>query len=163
MIVGDEKLKKAAEIVSGNVETQVQKNTEQEHTAEKKEFAPPEKQHRADTEKTALKKPSFVPPKQYKIPQNKDEVTVKIEKIMEDGLNDSFQRLSPVAKVEFKLKGEQTAAKIAELMKSTHVKAKKILQLIMDWLKMLPAINRFFLEQEAKIKTDKIIALKNRY
>lgn len=92
----------------------------------------------------------------------KDEVMVKIEKIMEEDLNDSYQRLSPVAKQEFKLKGEQTASQIRELLKSAHIKVKKILRLIFDWLRMLPGINHFFLEQEAKIKTDKIIALKNK-
>ena len=92
----------------------------------------------------------------------KDAVMVKIEKIMEEGLNDSYQRLSPVAKQEFKLKGEQTASQIRELLKSTHVKVKKVLRLILDWLRMLPGVNHFFLEQEAKIKTDKIIALKNK-
>ncbi len=92
----------------------------------------------------------------------KDAVMVKIEKIMEEGLNDSFQRLSPVAKQEFKLKGEQTASQIRELLKSTHVKVKKILRLILNWLRILPGVNHFFLEQEAKIKTDKIIALKNK-
>ncbi len=93
----------------------------------------------------------------------KDAVMVKIEKIMEEGLNDSYQRLSPVAKQEFKLKGEQAASQIRELLKSTHVKIKKILRLILDWLRILPGINHFFLEQEAKIKTDKIIALKNKF
>ena len=93
----------------------------------------------------------------------KDAVMVKIEKIMEDGLNDSYQRLSPVAKQEFKLKGEQTASQIRELLKSAHVKVKKILRLILDWLRMLPGVNHFFLEQEAKIKTDKIIALKDKF
>ena len=95
-------------------------------------------------------------------PLTKDAVMVKIEKIMEEGLNDSFQRLSPVAKQEFKLKGEQTASQIRELLKSAHVKVKKILRLILDWLRILPGVNHFFLEQEAKIKTDKIIALKNK-
>ncbi|MEK7680701.1 MAG: hypothetical protein AAB348_01475 [Patescibacteria group bacterium] len=98
----------------------------------------------------------------HQIPSFRDEVTVKIEKILEDGLNDSFQRLSPVAKQEFKLKGERAALEIRELLKSAHVKVKKILRLILDWLRMLPGINKFFLEQEAKIKTDKIVALKNR-
>ncbi|TSC84934.1 MAG: Uncharacterized protein G01um101413_318 [Parcubacteria group bacterium Gr01-1014_13] len=93
----------------------------------------------------------------------KDPVMVKIEKIMEEGLNDSYQRLSPVAKQEFKLKGEQAASQIRELLKSTHVKVKKILRLILDWLRILPGINHFFLEQEAKIKTDKIIALKEKF
>lgn len=90
----------------------------------------------------------------------KDEVMIKIEKIMEEDLNDSYQRLSPVAKQEFKLKGEQTASQIRELLKSVRVNVKKILRLILDWLRILPGINHFFLEQEAKIKTDKIIALK---
>ena len=110
--------------------------------------------------------PARVPPKIRKnippIPSFRDEVTVRIEKILEDGLNDSFQRLSPIAKQEFKLKGERTALEIRELLKSAHVKVKKILRLILDWLRMLPGVNRFFLEQEAKIKTDKIMALKNR-
>ncbi len=92
-------------------------------------------------------------------PSLKNQTVVKIEKIMEEDLNDSYQRLSPVAKQEFKLKGEQTAAQIQELLKSTHVKVKKILNLILNWLRILPGVNHFFLEQEAKIKTDKIIAL----
>jgi len=96
------------------------------------------------------------------VPTIKDELTAKIEKVMEEGINDAYQRLSPVAKQEFKLKGEETAGKIRELLRSAHVKAKKILQLILEWLKMLPGINRFFLEQEAKIKTDRIISLQNK-
>ncbi len=96
-------------------------------------------------------------------PPVKDETIIKIEKILEEGMNDSFQRLSPVAQQEFKLKGEQTATQIRDLLKDTHVKVKKVLRLILDWLRMLPGINHFFLEQEAKIKTDKIISLKNKF
>jgi hypothetical protein len=91
----------------------------------------------------------------------RDEVTVKIEKIMEEGLGDAYERLSPIAKQEFKLKGEQTAIKIRELLQKTHVKAKKILRLILDWLRILPGINHFFVEQEAKIKTERIIRISN--
>lgn len=98
-------------------------------------------------------------PKPSAIPQLRDEVTVRIEKILEDGVGDAFSRLSPVAKQEFKLKGEETSRKIRELLKSSHIKVKKIFRLILEWLKMLPGINRFFLEQEAKIKTDRIISL----
>lgn len=93
------------------------------------------------------------------IPQLRDEVTLKVEKIMEEGINEAYSRLSPVAQQEFKLKGEETALKIRELLKATHIKVKKILGLIFEWLKMLPGVNKFFLEQEAKIKTDKIIHL----
>ncbi|MDO8499364.1 MAG: hypothetical protein Q7S66_01745 [bacterium] len=94
------------------------------------------------------------------IPTFKDDTTIKIEKIMEEDLKEIFATLSPITKQEFKLKGETTAAKIRELLKSSHSKAKKIFALIVEWLKILPGINRFFLEQEAKIKTDKMIGLK---
>jgi hypothetical protein len=96
------------------------------------------------------------------LPPLQDPLAQKIEKILEENVGDAYQRLSPLAKQEFKLKGEVTARKISELLRGTHVKVKKIFQLILEWLKMLPGINRFFLEQEAKIKTDRIIALHNR-
>lgn len=96
------------------------------------------------------------------IPTFQDPQVQQIEKILEQGLGDSFSRLSPIAQQEFKIKGEQTAMKINELLKRTHVKIKKILKLIFEWLKLLPGVNKFFLEQEAKIKADKILSLKER-
>ncbi|MEK7213198.1 MAG: hypothetical protein AAB678_02050 [Patescibacteria group bacterium] len=105
-----------------------------------------------------------VPPPRRAIPLPavRDELEVRIEKIMEDGLTDAYSRLSPIARQEFKLRGEQTANKIHELLQATKVKVKKIFQLLLEWLKMLPGVNHFFLEQEAKIKTDRIIALQKR-
>ena len=93
------------------------------------------------------------------IPVVQDETVLKIEKILASGLDDQFANLSPIAKQEFKIKGEETAVKIKELMQSTHIKVKKILYLIIEWLRILPGINKFFLEQEAKIKTDQLIEL----
>lgn len=100
--------------------------------------------------------------KPQQIPQVRDEVTVAIEKIMEADLQDAYKELTPIQKQEFKIKGEETASKIRTLMKRTHVKVKSVFKLILEWLKMLPGINKFFLEQEAKIKTDKILAIKER-
>lgn len=94
------------------------------------------------------------------IPQVRDEMTVNIEKIMEEGLQDAYRELTPIQRQEFKIKGEETAFKIRDLLRAAHLQVKKIFRLLLEWLKMLPGINRFFLEQEAKIKTDKIIALK---
>jgi len=91
------------------------------------------------------------------IPQMQDEISVKIEKILETGLSTEYAKLSPIAKQEFKIKGEETTLKIRELLLDTHIKVKKIFYLIVEWLKILPGINKFFLEQEAKIKTDLII------
>jgi hypothetical protein len=94
------------------------------------------------------------------IPLPKDAVAIAVENILEDGLREQFDKMSPIAKQEFKLKGEQTAYKIRDLLQSSKIKVKKIFKLIVGWLSLLPGVNRFFLEQEAKIKTDQIIAIK---
>ena len=94
------------------------------------------------------------------IPIVRDELMLRVEKIMEEDLADAFTSLPPVRKQEFKIKGERTAAQIRELLNKTHVKIKKIFKLILEWLMLLPGINKFYLEQEAKIKADKILALK---
>ncbi len=98
--------------------------------------------------------------KSKKIPQIRDKLTIKIEKIMEEGIEDAFNELTPIQKQEFKIKGEETALEIRSLLQSTRVKVKQIFLALFEWLKILPGINKFFLEQEAKIKADKIIALK---
>ncbi len=93
------------------------------------------------------------------MPQVRDNLTLKIEHVMEDGLKDAFITLSPLEQQEFKLKGEQTAQAIRSLLSETKIKIKKIFELLMLWLKLLPGVNRFFLEQEAKIKVDQILAI----
>jgi hypothetical protein len=87
----------------------------------------------------------------------------EIEKILEDGLEDVFSDLSPEKQREFGMAGEETAARINELFDTAKVKAKKIIKLIKKWLMILPGINKFFLEQEVKIKTDEILKLKNKF
>jgi hypothetical protein len=39
------------------------------------------------------------------------------------------------------------------------VRAKEIFKLIWHWLKKVTGVNRYWLQQEAKIKTDKIIEM----
>ncbi len=95
------------------------------------------------------------------IPQVRDEIMVRVEKIMEENLADAYGALDVAHKQEFKIKGEVTAAAIRELLNKTKVKIKKIFQLILEWLLLLPGVNHFYLEQEAKIKADRILALKN--
>ncbi|MFA6426933.1 MAG: hypothetical protein WCW16_00595 [Candidatus Magasanikbacteria bacterium] len=94
------------------------------------------------------------------IPRVRDELTVRVEEVMQEGLADAYRELTPIQQQEFKIKGEETAWQIRQLLKETHIKIKEIFRLLLEWLKMLPGINRFFLEQEAKIKADKIITLK---
>jgi len=99
-------------------------------------------------------------PKQTKIPQVRDEVVLAVEKILSEGLEGAFVSLTPVQQQEFKHNGEVVSIQIAEMLKKTRVNVKKVFALVLSWLKFLPGINKFFLEQEAKIKTDHILALK---
>ena len=89
-----------------------------------------------------------------------DPLTQRIESILEEDLTDLYLSLSPKGRQAFKQKGEETLSKIRLLLNQTKVNAKKIFQLIREWLKVIPGVNRFFLEQEAKIKTDKILFTK---
>ncbi|MFA5185510.1 MAG: hypothetical protein WC551_03410 [Patescibacteria group bacterium] len=88
-----------------------------------------------------------------------DELTVRVEKIMEDGLGDYYSKLTPEAQLKFKEKGEVTAKELTAMVRGFKVKFKRALQILRDWLLCIPGINKFFLEQEAKIKVDKIIEL----
>ena len=82
---------------------------------------------------------------------------VKIEKILEDDLGDIYKKMTPDKQREFKVRGEETARKINVMIDAGKVKVKKVIELIKKWLALIPGINKFFLEQEAKIKADEII------
>lgn len=90
----------------------------------------------------------------------------EVEKILEANLGEVFQTMPPQKQQEFKIKGEETTAQITKLLNTAKVKfsslAKQIFGLIINWLKVISGVNKFFLEQEAKIKSDKILALKKK-
>lgn len=87
----------------------------------------------------------------------KDKLEKEIESILEEDLTEMYLSMPAELQLEFKQKGEETVSKIRVMVSKTRVNAKKIFGLIKDWLKIIPGVNRFFLEQEAKIKTDKIL------
>lgn len=89
----------------------------------------------------------------------KSEVLVKIEKILEEDLESFYFSMPPEKQLAFKEKGEETASKIEKMVEAGKVIARSILKLIRAWLKIIPGVNKFFLEQEAKIKTDKLVAM----
>ncbi|MCD4705052.1 hypothetical protein K8R66_03170 [bacterium] len=86
----------------------------------------------------------------------------EVENIMEEGLEDLYINLPADKQLEFKIKGEETATNISKLLMKTKVKMKKIVNLIVDWLKIIPGVNKFFLKQSAKIKTDKLLEIENK-
>lgn len=87
----------------------------------------------------------------------KDEVEVAVEKILEEDLGDLYSSLPASAKPLFKQKGEQVAQEISRMVRTLKIHARRVLQLIRDWLLTIPGVNRFFLEQQAKIKVDKLM------
>jgi len=86
----------------------------------------------------------------------------EVEGILEEDLDEIYLKLNPNKQREFKEKGEETALKINQLLDRAKVKAKKIINLIKNWLSLIPGVNKFFLEQEVKIKADKILKIKDK-
>jgi hypothetical protein len=89
----------------------------------------------------------------------KSQTLKEIENILEEDLEEIYFGLPQNKKVEFKQKGEETASKIEVILFQVKIRVSQILNLIKEWLKLIPGVNKFFLEQEAKIKTDKILQL----
>jgi hypothetical protein len=89
----------------------------------------------------------------------KSEFLIQIENILSDGLGDIYKKMEPTAQFTFKQKGEEVSYKIENMLARGKARAKEILHLIKEWLKKIPGVNRFFLEQEAKIKTDRILGM----
>ena len=84
----------------------------------------------------------------------------EIEEVLEDGLSDNFIKMEYGEQQKFKRLGEKTAQEINNLLNKAKVKIKKIIELIKKWLSFIPGMNNFFIEQEAKIKADRIIKIK---
>ena len=84
----------------------------------------------------------------------------EIDDILSEGLEDVFLALSSEKQANFKQVGEETKVKINILLQKTQIKVEQIVNLIKKWLGIIPSVNYYYLEQEAKIKADKIMKLK---
>ena len=145
------------EILEKEIPSEVKK--EKREIKEKKEIPQVEK-----TKEIPIGKPSplsFLKKKPRPILE-KSETLMEIEKILTEGLESVYQTMPEAIKEKFKRKGEEAASKIEKLITAVKIKVNKILRLIINWLKVIPGVNKFFLEQESKIKTDKILKLAER-
>jgi hypothetical protein len=86
----------------------------------------------------------------------------QIENFLAQDLEEIYLGLPLEKQAEFRKTGEETAKKIEKLLEKTKVSIGKIVNLIRKWLSLIPGVNKFFLEQEAKIKADEIIKLRNK-
>lgn len=117
----------------------------------------------AKAEKEAARRKYAPPPAKSAAPAAvKSEEHVKIENILSEHLDDLYMQMTPQQQMAFKQKGEETTTKIEKLLEEAKIKVKEVLNLIKEWLKLIPGINKFFLEQESKIKTDRLINLHER-
>lgn len=91
-----------------------------------------------------------------------DRLKSEIDGILEEGLEEIYLNMSKEQQQNFKIKGEETTAKINGLLKETKIKVRKIVEAIVDWLKLITGVNKFFIKQTAKIKTDKILAAREK-
>ncbi len=114
-----------------------------------------EKQITSESEEVAVNMAHATEPTQ--VPVIKDPLLVDIESILASDLTEVFVNLPDSSKLEFKQKGEEIAGKISKMIASGKVKVSKILYWIQDWLRVIPGVNKYFIEQEAKIKADNIM------
>lgn len=157
------------EVVASQALTEAIKTTEQEITP-----TSPEQEARIETTQEGIQQvPEKITqqPVQQEVPQATAQVTTpvvideerkEIEKIMSEGLEDEYQQLTPQQQEKFKKAGEKTATKIQKLFKKTKFNVHKAYKLLVAWLRKIPHVNKFFLQQEAKIKADALAELKKK-
>ncbi|MFA6027996.1 MAG: hypothetical protein WC752_03650 [Patescibacteria group bacterium] len=93
----------------------------------------------------------------------KSESLIRVEEILSEHLDTFYGSLDEKKKEVFRKKGEETATAIDTMIRQFKVRAKNLLTLIKEWLSIIPSINKYFLEQEAKIKAQKIMDYARQY
>ncbi len=83
----------------------------------------------------------------------------QVENVLSKGLNEIYLSLPSDKKFEFKKQGEKTAEKISKILASAKINMRAIIKLIKKWLMLIPRVNKYFLEQEAKIKADELVKM----
>lgn len=139
---------------------------EQRQEVEQHPEMTPERQPERPTEDEQSRRRAAPPPTQAQpsqpAPVAKDPLLTEIESVLSEHLEEIFVGMTPQQQMEFQRKGEETAIKVNKLLQETKVKVREILDLIKEWLRLIPGVNKFFIEQEAKIKTDRLLNWRER-
>lgn len=113
----------------------------------------------AEAERAPAAPAPAAPKRAEAAPDPKDKYRVRVERALEQNLWDLYFALPQGAREKFKVEGETAAAALRGAIESKRVKPNVILYAVHKWLRTIPKVNPYFLEQEAKIKTDKIMDL----
>lgn len=127
------------------------------------ERAAPRKEKKIERE---LQIPRILPGRKAKVSAPagaKSKLLEHIEDVLAEGLDPYYQSLTPNQRKTFKAEGERTASMIEILLNKAHVKVIEIVRVIKRWLSLIPGINQFFIEQESKIKADKLLLLSEQH
>ncbi len=105
-----------------------------------------------------LASPPPAAPKTAAVPTpTKDQYLMIVERLLESGLLETYLKLPPAVRERFKAEGERTAKKLRDLIDKRRVRPSAVHHPVHRWLRMIPHVNRFFLLQAAKIKTDGVM------
>lgn len=117
-----------------------------------------------ETSKEVMEQPSSAPISAAvrQLPISAEEQRLQeIESVLSDGLQDIYKSLPPNEQQRFKIEGEKAAKEIAGLLLQVRVKVQQIINVIRRWLLVMPGVNKFFIEQEAKIKAEHLLILRD--
>ncbi|MFH1426133.1 MAG: hypothetical protein ABIG66_01735 [Candidatus Kerfeldbacteria bacterium] len=95
-------------------------------------------------------------------PQAKSKTRQEIEEVLSEGLAEVYASMTPQEQEQFRIAGEEAAGKIEVMVTQFKATARKVLDAIRLWLSTIPRVNKYFLEQETKLKTDDIMKLQAR-
>jgi len=115
---------------------------------------------KAETSQASSADQSSITPAKIVVDDYHQQRELEVDNILSAGLGETFLNLAPDKQKLFKEEGEKTVKKINILLDAAKVNVNKIITLIRRWLSIIPGVNRFFLDQEAKIKADQIIKIK---
>jgi len=111
----------------------------------------------AQQESAPAPAPIAVPAPSAPAPVQKDAEQMSIERHLEENLWDIYRSLDAKVRDRFKVEGENVAVTLRAAIGTPKMKPNFALKLILSWLRIIPKVNKFFLEQEAKIKTDNVM------
>lgn len=111
---------------------------------------------------SAASTPSAVPAPRIASGDPVSALVPEVQRVLAEGLYETYAHLPPSLQQKFKVEGERTATAVVQLLTEVRVRAARIIALIRRWLSLIPGVNRYYLEQEAKLKADAVLALKNR-
>jgi len=94
------------------------------------------------------------------VPAGKSEMQKQIEDTLALGLESVYVALPPEKQKLFQQSGERTASEVEALLAQPKPDIHKLHDVISAWLSSIDGLNKYFLEQDLKIKMDLLLKMK---